>query len=254
MTPTLSLVTGHVNRHESLERLIASIKKHTTVEWQLVIADASDEPYKTFDPRIVVIEEKPRLNCVQGYNQAFHKAKAQWIIWLNDDAEVTEGYDVAALSFMEEHPEIGIGALHYCEPEHDVPYHVNSAWGEAIYANFGIINKATGEYVGWFDTDLAMYGNDNSLAFRVLLAGRGIADIPGARIIHHSVQDHTRLENQRHKLSDNEKLIEKYWPHRDAWLGTFKRLKVDTGTVPWNGGLRPAPKVTSQFIASLAKK
>src|SRR5512146_1850241 len=91
--PLLSLVTGHVNRHRSLVRLIHSIREHTTVDWELVISDASDECYQTNGPRIVVLEEKPRLSNTQGYNRAFHRTKGQWIIYLNDDAEVTAGYD-----------------------------------------------------------------------------------------------------------------------------------------------------------------
>lgn len=239
--PLLSLVTGHVNRHRSLVRLIQSIREHTSVSWELVISDASDECYQTNDPRILVIEEKPRLSNTQGYNRAFHRAKGQWIIYLNDDAEVTQGYDVEAIRFMKDHPFIGLGALHYSEPP-DIPFHVNSAWGPAIYANFGIINKAVGSLVGWFDTDLHMYGNDNSLTFRVLLAGYGVADIPNARIIHHSEKDRIRWENQRHKLPDNEVLLQKYWRLRHQWLSTFNRLKVDTGTIPWDGGIPPLEK------------
>jgi GT2 family glycosyltransferase len=236
--PLLSLVTGTVNREASLKRLVHSIVERTTVSWECVIADASDTPIDetSFPANVRVIPDRPRSTCTQGYNRAFHATRGQWVLFLNDDAEVMPGYAEAAIEFMKAHDHIGLGALHYSED--GGPYHVNSAWN-CIYANFGILSRAIGEHVGWFDTDLDMYGCDNSLTFRVLLAGHGVADIPDARIRHHSEKDEVRTANQASRLRDNETLHDKYWPLRDQWLSTYQRLRIPNETLAWSHGRKP---------------
>lgn len=232
----LSLVTGTLNRPESLQRLITSIETHTTVDWELVISDASEIPFRTDNPRIKVLHEKPRLGCTRGYNRAFRAAAGYWVIWLNDDAEVLRAYDIAAIRFMESHPKIGIGALHYSEC--GGPFHVNEAWG-ATYPNFGILLRSVGDEVGWMDEEIEMYGCDNSLAFKILLTDRGVADIPEARVIHHSVKDQTRIDNQKNRQRDNKRLTEKYMPLRRHWLFAFRRHRVDSGVPAWSHGVQP---------------
>lgn len=239
MTPQLSLITGTVNRPDGFWRLLESVIERTCVPWEMIVGDGSDKPgsyTRDLPSNVLVIEEHPRKGHVKGYNAAFRKASGEWIIWLNDDAEVCDGYDINAIQFMESHPKIGLGALHYSE--NGGPFHVNSAW-QATYANFGIFRKALGEKVGFFDEELMMYGGDNSLAIRILIAGYGVADIPTAKILHHSENDPIRRDNQKYKLSDNRILTKKYMPLWSEWLQTFRRHQIDTGTIPWSHGVEP---------------
>jgi GT2 family glycosyltransferase len=203
----LSIVTGTVDRPESLYRLIASVQALTTVSYELVIADASTEPIKTEWPNVRVLREWPRQGCVKGYNRAFREALGKWVIWLNDDVEVLPNYDRAAIRFMEENPKVGLGAIYYQEAK--LPFHVNQHLG-MIYANFGIISRQLGNDVGWFGDELQMYGCDNRLTFEVLLAGYGVVDIPESRVIHHSVPDEIRIENQKNRREDNIKFYQMY--------------------------------------------
>lgn len=238
----LSLVTGTLNRPGSFRRLLHSIQTNTSVPWQLIVSDASDVPYVEQADNIVVLPEKPRLGCTRAYNRAFRAAKGEWVIWLNDDAEVLPGYAEAAIRFMEAHPQIGLGALHYSED--GSPFHINSAWG-VPYANFGILRRSLGDQVGWFDEDLIMYGNDNSLTFRVLLFGKGVSDIPNARVIHHSEKDQLRIENQKNRRHDNLILTKTYMPLRQHWLKTYRKHAVNTGTLPWSHGVNPERRQSS---------
>jgi hypothetical protein len=117
------------------------------------------------------------------------------------------GYDTAAIDFMEKNPDCGLGALYYANTT--LPYFIQT-YQEMIYANFGIISRELGEKIGWMDEVVRMYGNDNSVAFRVLLAGYGIGSIPDARIWHHPFQDRYRIENVNGQPADAEKLMGKY--------------------------------------------
>ena len=234
----LSLVTGTIDRRDSFYRLLDSVVRCTDVPWEMVVADASSECYAAnCHPQARVFEERPRLGYVRAYNRCFAECLGEWVLFLNDDAEVTPGYAGSAIRFMQRHTGIGLGALHYCDGPGS-EFRVNSAWG-TIYANFGIMRRSVGAAVGWFDPDLEMYGSDNSLALRMLMKGYGVADIPEARIIHHSVQDDTRKANQKTRAKDNQTLTRKYMPYRSKWTQTFNNLKVKTGTIPWSHGVRP---------------
>src|SRR5262245_11470280 len=234
--PLLSLVTGTLNRQESFERLLDSICKHTSVSWELICSNASSTDYTTALPdNITIITERPRLGCSKGYNAAFRLAKGPWVLWLNDDCEVVADYDVAAIEFMEEHPDIGLGALYYSED--GGPFHVNSAW-KIPYANFGIFPQWVGTAVGWFDPDLWMYGCDNSFAFRVLAAGCGIAGITNAKIIHHSVKDETRRDNQHYRERDNIILQRKYLSRRREYWQIYLKHFVHNDAA-WDHGVQP---------------
>ena len=233
----LSLVTGKVERDLEFRRLIASVIEHTkTPSWELVISDASLTAYVAAHPNIRVLHENPRQTHSRGYNMAFKAARGEYILWLNDDAEVCEGYDVEAVSFMEAHPAIGLGALHYSE--NDGPFHVNSAWG-CMYANFGIFRKSVGEQVGYYDEDLIMYGADNAFALKVLMSDFGVADIPKARIIHHSAKDNIRNANQAHRLIDNRTLSAKYMPFKQYWRKAYQKHRLDGGGDAWSHGVAP---------------
>lgn len=202
----LSLVTGALNRHASLARLIESIRKHTCVSWELLIGDASELPLYINDHRITRLPESPRLGHTLGYNRCFKVARGRWVIWLNDDAEVLPGYDTAAISFMRSNPGCGMGALHYNEKRADgtwTGFHTNTYRG-LPYANFGVLLRSLGDRLGWFDERFTMYGADNSLAFKVFLSGGAVLPVPGAHILHYSDKDQTREDNQHYRRQATE--------------------------------------------------
>lgn len=223
MNPVLSLVTGTLNRPESFRRMLDCIEEHTSVPWELVVSDASDESFaytSGLPEHVVVLRELPRAGCVLGYNRAFRQARGTWVIYLNDDAEVERDYATRAIQFMEQHPEVGLGALAY--RDHAITYRVNSAW-KMIYANFGILRRELGDRLGWFDEDLTMYGNDNSLTFRVLLAGLGVAAIPDARIFHNVVMDEVKQSNQKYRRTDGHTLTRKYEHLKPQMIRTYMK-------------------------------
>lgn len=235
MAPVLSLITGTLNRPAAFRRLLDSIIEKTVISWELIVGDACEEQTYTLDvpENVTVFHEKPRLGHSKGYNKAFRMAKGEYLLWLNDDAEVCEGYADEAVGFMEDNPQIGLGALHYSE--NGGPFHVNSAW-DCMYANFGIFRKDVGEKVGYFDEEIQMYGADNSIAFRMLLAGYGIADIPEAKILHHSVSDRLRQDNQANRYRDNKTLQYKYLPLKSRWLPVYLLHRRES-VAPWSHGV-----------------
>lgn len=212
-------------------RLVDSIEAHTSLSWELVVSDASDIPIETQEvateetwPKIHIIPERPRVSCTYGYNRAFEAASGQFVLWANDDAILEPNCADIAVQFMRDNPHVGLGAIPYAEPGR-AQYRVNAYFG-MIYANFGILRRSFGNEIGWFDEDFPMYGNDNSLAFRVLLTGKGIAAVPGARMFHYATLDEQRRANNsmEQRERDVSRLVEKYFPHMEQMRRTYRDM------------------------------
>lgn len=219
----LSIVTGTLDRQQSLYQFVTSVVEHTTLPYELLISNAGHAPLsKGMPDQVRVIAEKPRKGYVAGYNAMFKECAGEFVVWMNDDAEVTPGWDVAAVNFMNAHPEIGLGCLPFRDPG-ESDFTVRDLWNMA-YANFGIIKRELGEKIGWFDSDLTMYGSDNAITFKVLLHGLGVSPIPGANVIHHRVRDNQRYTNQHSRPQDARILTDRYKPHMRKMLKTFWTL------------------------------
>jgi len=236
----LSIVTGTKDRPECIKRLVYSVVSNAGLrwnEWELIIADASekltqlDHTILGLGASVFTIHEKTPLGMVKGYNHAFWLSRGKWVLWLNDDVEVLPGYDKAAVGFMEANPEIGLGALYYSEQGvQENKFHINH-YLEMAYANFGIIRRDIGNELGWFDEDIKMYGSDNALSFKVLLAGKGVVGIPNAKLIHHAHQDPLRKENQKDRRSDARLLRDRYFPRVNEMRAVYNQYSRLGG--PW---------------------
>lgn len=214
-TPTISIVTGTWDRRASLLRLVRAVADRTDVPWELIIADCSEKPFRDSDflahgGRVRVLDDRPKTSMIEGYRRAFDACTGTWVLWLNDDAEPMPGYARAAITFMERYPQIGLGALYYSEGPPPNPWRVNSFRG-SIYANFGILRRDLGAELGWFNCGaMRMYGSDNALAFKVLLAGFGVVGIPGAYVVHHAVPDRQKQQNQAMRGTDPDILLDRF--------------------------------------------
>lgn len=223
----LSIVTGTVDRKQSIKKFVDSVREHTAVDYELLIIDAGSKPLDVPLPEQArLISERPRRNYVAGYNKAFAECRGEFVCWMNDDAEVTPGWDVAAVDFMRAHPEIGLGCLPFSDPTWE-GFKV-CEWGGIPYANFGFIRRAIGDSVGWFDSDLTMYGSDNSISCKVLLAGHGVAPIKNSRIIHHRLKDSVRQQNQNSRQQDSRTFLQRYSPQLRRMTKNFWKLLPET--------------------------
>lgn len=223
----LSIVTGTVNRSWALKRLVSSIFEHAqkNLEWELIIADASETPTIIKHDRIRILHEWPRIGHAAGYNKAFKQAKGEYVCWLNDDVVVKPSWDLHAIRFMEENPWCGLGAIYYSEQ--GCCYHINHyPYPEMPYANFGIIKRILGEQIGWFDEFCRMYGADNSIAFKTILAGYGVAGCIGSKVDHLSVMDDIKRENVRGQPEDAKHLMMHYQPLVDEMRAACRNFPV----------------------------
>ena len=113
-----AIVILNWNGRNYLERYIPTLLDCTTGEHCFVVVadngseDGSVEWLKENHPDIRVIEFDRNWGFTGGYNRALAEVEADYYVLLNSDVEVTPGWTDTLLSFMEEHPEVGV-----CQPK-----------------------------------------------------------------------------------------------------------------------------------------
>jgi hypothetical protein len=232
--------------------MLTSIVASATIPTKVLIADASDKfgsgdlcgPKSALVSDVLIYHEFPRLFPNQGYNQLCRKCTTDFLLFLNDDAEMAYGLDAIAVSFMKKHSEVGIGCLFWCDLPSGSPY-LQSLDG-IVYANFGVIRRAAAEQWGWWETrsvyipelgreeKLSFYGNDVGLCFRCIDAGFACVGIPGTLVKHHREQDDERHQNMQKHLHDDRNMppgslpgtiLRRLWNGDDPTLQGYARLR-----------------------------
>ncbi len=92
-----------------LRKYLPSVIKHTRAE--IIVADNGS----TDDSIAVLVSEFPDVRRIileknygfaEGYNRAIEQVDSEYIVLLNSDVEVTEGWLEPLLDYMNAHPEV----------------------------------------------------------------------------------------------------------------------------------------------------
>lgn len=107
-----SIIILNWNGAEMLRRYLPSVVKYTTLkDCEIVVADngSSDNSVdivrKEF-PMVRVQTLRYNLGFAEGYNQAIRQVKSEYVVLLNSDVEVTEGWLEPVLRYMDEHTDV----------------------------------------------------------------------------------------------------------------------------------------------------
>lgn len=221
--PVLSITTGTRNRPASIERFARSVLQHTTVPFELLVAEASDrEPFWSCDDaRVRVFREDPPLGPVRGSNFLFRQARGAWICFLNDDLEVRPGWGEAVLASIARCPKADLLCIPVLERGDEVPrillYH------GLPYACMGVVRKSAGDALGWYDEGYRFYATDPDLALRMIAAGRWIAPVRGTCVVHDRIADEERASHAAALERDNARLLELWEPRLGALHRRYRR-------------------------------
>ena len=253
--PVLSITTGTRNRPSSIHRFVASVLATTRVPFELLVADASDRAptFRCADARVRVYREEPPLGPVRGSNALFRRARADWVCFLNDDLQVTPGWDEAVLAAAARFPRADL----LCLPvrERGEPSAKILLYWNLPYACMGVVRREAGDALAWWDEGYAFYAVDPDLALRMIAAGRRLAPVLRACVIHDRLADEERASHRQLLARDNARL-ERLWRPRLPELRrryrrtsyryfrgletTFSRAwNTDALEVPLEGGRNP---------------
>jgi GT2 family glycosyltransferase len=221
--PILSVVTGTRNRPESIARMTRSVLAHTIVPFELLIGDASDDGsrFASDDPRVHVHREAPPLGPPRGYNALFQRTRGTWVCFLNDDLEVRPGWAEAILAAAARHPTADLLCLPVVEPGYPAPLVL--LYLGIPYACMGAIRRDAGQGLGWFDEGYEFYATDPDFSLRLISAGREMAPVPGAHVVHHRIADELRVANRGSFERDNARLGRRWHARRHVLRRQYRR-------------------------------
>lgn len=157
-----------------------------------------------FGERIKLIESPVNLGFGQANNLAAFHAQGDFLLLINPDARLLDDDFLATLvSFLGQHPEVGIAGPEIHEPSKRRKYVLPKKRypSEGRLTNRAMLEQLPGPYawilgacmfmkrslyeqIGGFDPDFFLYGEDTDICLRVRKAGYQVGYCRAARITH----------------------------------------------------------------------
>ncbi|NQE54145.1 Glycosyltransferase AglG, partial [ANME-1 cluster archaeon GoMg3.2] len=109
--PVVSIITLTFNKVEFTYQYLESILAHTDIPYDLIIVDngSQDETTSLLDrvENVSVIKNNENLGFIKGCNQGASKAKGRYLLFLNNDINVTPGWLSKLVRTIENYPKCG---------------------------------------------------------------------------------------------------------------------------------------------------
>lgn len=254
--PTVSIIIPVYNQIHYTYACLESILNYTKdVSYEVIIADdVSTDATKDlalYSENLVISRNSENQGFLKNCNQAAAKAKGRYLMFLNNDTKVTEGWLGSLVSLIESDPTIGMVGSKLVYPDGRLQEAGGIIWSDGSGWNYGRLDnpdKAEYNYVkdvdyisgaaillsnrlwkqiGGFDERYApAYCEDSDLAFEVRRAGYRVVYQPLSTVIHfEGISNGTDVEGtglKRYQIENSEKLKEK-------WKDEFKKQCVNTG-------------------------
>lgn len=168
------------NQFEWVKRCIDSIRASTD-NYDLYIWDnGSDEPTKSYLQSLSahVIRSEKNEGFITPNNELAKLGTSPYLILLNSDTEVQEGWDKALIAWLQQKPDVAATSYLGGRVDGDF-YGKHFGWGEQLDYLCGwclCISRETYNEFGLFDADNLKfaYGEDADLSFRLKSAGKHI--------------------------------------------------------------------------------
>jgi len=119
MKPLVSVISVNYNGLEVTCEMLRSIRENSYDNFEVIVVDnaSRESPKATLNrlfPEVKVLESKKNLGFAGGNNLGIRAAKGDYILFLNNDAELTDGAVEAMLALFEKNPKIGVVSPKIC--------------------------------------------------------------------------------------------------------------------------------------------
>lgn len=254
--PMVSIVIPVYNQIRYTYLCLKSILEHTgDVSYEVILADDvstdATEHVQEFAEHIVVCRNQTNQGFLKNCNRAAKAARGKYIMFLNNDTQVTEGWLSSLVELIESDESIGMVGSKLVYPDGRLQEAGGIIWSDGSGWNYGrlddpekaeynyvkdvdyisgaaiLLSKALWEQIGGFDERFApAYCEDSDLAFAVRKAGYRVVYQPRSKVIHfEGISNGTDVNGtglKRYQVENSRKLKEK-------WAEEFKHQCVNTG-------------------------
>lgn len=224
LSPLVSIIIPVFNNWEINYRCIKSILLHTeNISYEVILADdCSSDTTKDCDTiikNLVHIQNETNLGFLYNCNNAAKQAKGEYILFLNNDTEVTPAWLSSLLNLIKSDEKIGMVGSKLIYPDGRLQEAGGIIWNDASGWNYGknqapdasefnyvkevdyisgaciLLSKKLWKKIGGFDEIYApAYYEDSDLAFTIRKLGYKVMYQPLSQVIHHEGYSHGKDE------------------------------------------------------------
>ncbi len=217
----LSVVILNWNGRHHLERFLQSVVAHTSMDAEVVVADngSTDDSVvwlRMHYPELRVIRLDSNYGFAGGYNRALREVESEYVLLLNSDVEVTEGWWQPLVAALDDDTSIAAVAPKLrAVDSHDRFEYAGAAGGFIDYLGYPFcrgrilskVERDEAQYdtrreifwgsgaalccrrevffeVGGFDEHFFAHMEEIDLQWRMQLAGYSIVSVPEATVYH----------------------------------------------------------------------
>ncbi len=255
--PTLAIIVVNYNTPRLVERLIASIKEHTTsVDYEVVVVNngcRSDGKFVATGSTFIRVVESPiNLGFGAAVNRAAATCKQPLLLLANSDVHLTSNVIPRMIKYLQEHSEVAAcsprtvfpdgsthssirlfptysnlrssrGAFIRGNADYTIEADENRKPVEAMAATFFLIRTEDFERLNRFDQRFFMYVEDTDLCKRLHDAGRALTFLGDMTVVHEwgASTRHHLIKMKFHHHRSIWKYFRKHYPKRhlaNFWL------------------------------------
>ena len=254
--PMVSIVIPVYNQIHYTYACLLSILEHTKdVDYEVIIADdvSSDATAELskFTENVVICRNETNQGFLRNCNQAAKAAKGKYVMFLNNDTKVTDGWLLSLVNLIESDSSIGMVGSKLVYPDGRLQEAGGILWSDGSGWNYGrlddpekpeynyvkdvdyisgaaiLLSNELWKQIGGFDERFApAYCEDSDLAFEVRKAGYRVVYQPLSKVIHfEGISNGTDVNGsglKRYQVENSKKLKEK-------WAAEFKKQSVNDG-------------------------
>ncbi len=212
--PKVSLIIPLYAHAELTRACLESIRHHTThVSYEVILVeDAADPDTRRLLESVrgaQIVHNSENLGYLRSMNRGAELARGEWLVLLNNDTEVTEGWLRAMVECAESAEDVGVVTPKYIYPDGSLNEAGGIIWRDGSGANYGrgdladlfqyeyrretdygsaaalMVSTALWKAVGGFDERfLPMYYEDVDLCFEARERGLRVLYEPAATVVH----------------------------------------------------------------------
>ncbi|MGN0158008.1 MAG: glycosyltransferase [Brotaphodocola sp.] len=242
--PMVSIVIPVYNQIHYTYACLLSILEHTKdVTYEVIIADDvstdATEHLSDYAEGLVICRNSTNQGFLRNCNQAARNARGKYVMFLNNDTQVTPGWLSSLVNLIEHDSTIGMVGSKLVYPDGRLQEAGGIIWSDGSGWNYGrlddpdkpeynyvkdvdyisgaaiLLSNDLWKQIGGFDTRFApAYCEDSDLAFEVRKAGYRVVYQPLSKVIHfEGVSNGTDVQGsglKRYQVVNSKKLKEKW--------------------------------------------